>query len=105
MGEPDLNKNRYLKLYDDNQEIYYQSINDYTGHYVTLNNVSNYFKESIVAIEDQRFYDHRGFDPIGIMRALKVNFTNQKKSQGASTITQQYARLLYLTNEKSKKLF
>ena len=101
MGEPDLNKNRYLKLYDDNQEIYYQSINDYTGHYVTLNNVSNYFKESIVAIEDQRFYDHRGFDPIGIMRALKVNFTNQKKSQGASTITQQYARLLYLTNEKS----
>ena len=101
MGEPDLNKNRYLKLYDDNQEIYYQSINDYTGHYVTLNNVSNYFKESIVAIEDQRFYDHRGFDPIGIMRALKVNFTNQKKSQGASTITQQYARLLYLTNAKS----
>lgn len=101
MGEPDLNKDRYLKLYDDNQEIYYQSINDYTGHYVTLNNVSNYFKESIVAIEDQRFYDHRGFDPIGIMRALKVNFTNQQKSQGASTITQQYARLLYLTNEKS----
>lgn len=101
MGEPDLNKDRYLKLYDDNQEIYYQSINDYTGHYVTLNNVSNYFKESIVAIEDQRFYDHRGFDPIGIMRALKVNFTNQEKSQGASTITQQYARLLYLTNEKS----
>ena len=53
--------------------------------------------DSIVAIEDQRFYEHRGFDPIGIMRAIKVNLTNQKKSQGASTITQQYARLLYLT--------
>ena len=101
MGEPDLNKNRYLKLYDNNQEIYYQSINDYAGHYVTLDNVSSYFKDSIVAIEDQRFYKHRGFDPIGIMRAIKVNLTNQKKSQGASTITQQYARLLYLTNEKS----
>lgn len=101
MGEPDLNKNRYLKLYDNDQEIYYQSINDYAGHYVTLDNVSNYFKDSIVAIEDQRFYKHRGFDPIGIMRAIKVNLTNQKKSQGASTITQQYARLLYLTNEKS----
>lgn len=100
-GKPDLNKNRYLKLYDDKQEIYYQSINDYTGHYVSLNNVSDYFKKSIVAIEDQRFYQHRGFDPIGIARALKVNITNQKKSQGASTITQQYARLLYLTNEKS----
>ena len=101
MGEPDLNKNRYLKLYDNDQEIYYQSINDYAGHYVTLDNVSSYFKDSIVAIEDQRFYKHRGFDPIGIMRAIKVNLTNQKKSQGASTITQQYARLLYLTNEKS----
>ena len=101
MGAPDLNKNRYLKLYDDNQEIYYQSINNYTGHYVTLDNVSKYFIDSIVAIEDQRFYEHRGFDPIGIMRAIKVNLTNQKKSQGASTITQQYARLLYLTNEKS----
>ncbi|WP_285815770.1 transglycosylase domain-containing protein [Thomasclavelia cocleata] len=101
MGAPDLNKNRYLKLYDDNQEIYYQSINNYTGHYVTLDNVSKYFIDSIVAIEDQHFYEHRGFDPIGIMRAIKVNLTNQKKSQGASTITQQYARLLYLTNEKS----
>lgn len=101
MGEPDLNKNRYIKLYDDDQEIFYQSINDYTGHYVTLDNVSDFFKNSIVAIEDQRFYQHRGFDPIGIMRAIKVNLTNQKKSQGASSITQQYARLLYLTNEKS----
>lgn len=101
MGEPDLNKNRYLKLYDSDQEIFYQSINDYTGHYVSLDDVSNYFKDSIVAIEDQRFYQHRGFDPVGIMRAIKINLTNQKKSQGASTITQQYARLLYLTNEKS----
>lgn len=50
MGAPDLNKNRYLKLYDDNQEIYYQSINDYTGHYVSLDNVSKYFTDSIVAI-------------------------------------------------------
>lgn len=101
MGEPDLNKNRYLKLYDDNKTIFYQSINDYAGNYVSLDNVSNHFKESIVAIEDKNFYQHRGFDPIGILRAIKVNFTNQKKSQGASTITQQYARLLYLTNEKS----
>ena len=50
MGAPDLNKNRYLKLYDDNQEIYYQSINNYTGHYVTLDNVSKYFIDSIVAL-------------------------------------------------------
>lgn len=100
-GEPDLNKNRYLKLYDDNEDIFYQSINDYAGHYVSLDDVSDDFLKSIVAIEDQRFYKHRGFDIIGIARAVKVNLTNQDKSQGASTITQQYARLLYLTNEKS----
>lgn len=101
MGSPDLNKNRYLKLYDNNEEIYYQTINDYAGHYVSLNNVSNYFKDSIIAIEDHRFYQHRGFDPIGILRAIKTNIATQDKSQGASTISQQYARLLYLTNEKS----
>lgn len=101
MGTPDLNKNRYLKLYDNNEEIYYQTINDYAGHYVSLNNVSEYFKNSIVAIEDHRFYQHRGFDPIGILRAIKTNIATQDKSQGASTISQQYARLLYLTNEKS----
>lgn len=101
MGTPDLNKNRYLKLYDNNEEIYYQTINDYAGHYVSLNNVSEYFKDSIVAIEDHRFYQHRGFDPIGILRAIKTNIATQDKSQGASTISQQYARLLYLTNEKS----
>lgn len=101
MGKPDLNKNRYLKLYDDTDSIFYQSINDYAGHYVSLDEVSDYFLKSIIAIEDQRFYQHRGFDPIGIVRAIKVNLTTQDTAQGASTITQQYARLLYLTNEKS----
>lgn len=101
VGEPDLNKNRYLKLYDDQEEIFYQNINNYSGQYVSIDNVSHYFKEAIVAIEDKRFYEHHGFDYIGIARALKTNMTDGKNSQGASTITQQYARLLYLTNEKT----
>lgn len=101
IGEPDLNKDRYLKLYDDQNEIFYQSINNYSGQYVSLNDVSHYFQEAIVAIEDQRFYEHHGFDIIGITRALKTNITQGKTAQGASTITQQYARLLYLTNEKT----
>lgn len=101
IGKPDLNKDRYLKLYDDQNEIFYQSINNYSGQYVSLNDVSHYFQEAIVAIEDQRFYEHHGFDIIGIARALKTNITQGKTAQGASTITQQYARLLYLTNEKT----
>ena len=101
IGKPDLNSDRYLKLYDDQNEIFYQSINNYSGQYVSLNDVSHYFQEAIVAIEDQRFYEHHGFDIIGIARAVKTNITRQKNAQGASTITQQYARLLYLTNEKT----
>lgn len=100
-GEPDLNKNRYIKMYDNQEEMFYQSMNDYNGQYVSIDKVSSYFLDSIVSIEDHRFYQHKGFDPIGIARAIKVNILNQDKSQGASSITQQYARLLYLTNEKS----
>lgn len=100
-GAPDLNKNRYIKMYDNQETVYYQSMNDYSGQYVSIDKVSPYFLKSIVAIEDHRFYQHKGFDPVGIARAIKVNLTNKDKSQGASSITQQYARLLYLTNEKS----
>ena len=101
VGEPELNKDRYIKLYDDQNEIFYQSINNYSGQYVPLENVSPYFLKAIVSIEDKRFYQHHGFDYVGISRAIKTNVIKRKNSQGASTITQQYARLLYLTNEKT----
>ncbi len=101
VGEPELNKDRYIKLYDDQNEIFYQSINNYNGQYVSLENVSPYFLKAIVSIEDKRFYQHHGFDYVGISRAIKTNVIKRKNSQGASTITQQYARLLYLTNEKT----
>ena len=86
IGSPDLNKNRYLKLYDNNQQIYYQSINDYAGHYVSLDNVSQYFKDSIVAIEDRRFYQHRGFDPIGILRAIGASKKDISRVFNAETL-------------------
>lgn len=101
LGTPDLSEDSYIKMYDNKDEIFYQSINDYNGQYVKLNQVSDDFLHAIVAIEDHRFYSHRGFDPISIIRAIKTNITSGSKSQGASTISQQYARLLYLTNEKS----
>lgn len=101
IGEPELNKDRYIKLYDDQNEIFYQSINNYSGQYVSLKDVSPYFLKAIVSIEDKRFYQHHGFDYVGISRAIKTNVIKRKNSQGASTITQQYARLLYLTNEKT----
>ncbi len=99
MEAPQIGQGHYIKMYDQNQQLFYQS--NQQSNDVTLSDVSQDFLVSIVAIEDHRFYTHRGFDPIGILRAIKANITSGSISQGASTITQQYARLLFLTNEKS----
>ncbi|WP_307052043.1 transglycosylase domain-containing protein [Arthrobacter oryzae] len=56
---------------------------------VTLDQMSPFIKDAIIAIEDSRFYEHAGIDPQGILRALTYNFT-QGDRQGASTLTQQY---------------
>ncbi len=56
---------------------------------VPLNKISPYVKNAVVAIEDSRFYDHSGVDPIGVLRALVTNVSGGER-QGASTLTQQY---------------
>ncbi|MDH7498443.1 MAG: transglycosylase domain-containing protein, partial [Syntrophomonadaceae bacterium] len=58
-------------------------------------------KQTVVAMEDQRFYQHPGIDPRGILRALYVDVRLGYKAQGGSTITQQLARTLFLNNRKS----
>lgn len=58
-------------------------------------------KNAFLAIEDSRFYEHYGIDPIGIIRAAYVSLSTGKKTQGASTITQQVARNFFLSNEKT----
>ena len=97
--KPDIGQGHYIKLYDNHGTNFYSS--NAQSNDVALKDVSKHFIASLVAVEDHRFYQHRGFDPIGIMRAIKVNMLSKDKSEGASTITQQYARLLYLTNEKT----
>ncbi|SDX86509.1 penicillin-binding protein, 1A family [Paenibacillus sp. CF384] len=73
---------------------------------VPLKQISPYLVEATLAIEDQRFYDHLGFDMKGMARAAVVNVENMSRKQGASTLTQQLARNLYLTHERtwSRKL-
>lgn len=58
-------------------------------------------KDIFITIEDQHFYEHLGFDISGIGRAALTNLQNDAVDQGGSTITQQLARNLYLTNEKT----
>ncbi len=64
-------------------------------------------KSAILAIEDERFYYHFGIDPQALLRAVIVNITNHKLMQGGSTLTQQLAKNLLLSNERtiSRKLY
>ena len=60
-------------------------------------------RQAVVATEDQRFYEHAGVDPTGIARALVTDIVLGKKSQGGSTITQQYIKNAFGTPEKTIK--
>ena len=58
-------------------------------------------QHAVVAVEDNRFYSHHGFDPQGIMRATLVNLQYGQIEEGASTITQQLVKNLFLSHEQS----
>jgi penicillin-binding protein 1A len=68
---------------------------------VRIQDVPDYMKKAVLAIEDARFYDHGGVDLTGILRAGMVALTNGHASQGASTITMQVARNFFLSSEKT----
>ncbi len=56
-------------------------------------------KQALVVIEDDRFYEHHGVDPVGMLRAIMTNFTEGKLVEGGSTITQQYIKNTYVSSE------
>src|ERR671917_830532 len=58
-------------------------------------------KDATIAIEDERFYDHKGVDYEGVVRAAIKNFTSRKTVQGGSTITMQLVRSLYISSERT----
>lgn len=68
---------------------------------VPLGEISTYFKDAVIAIEDHRFYLHPGIDPIALTRAAVNNLRSGTGRQGGSTITQQLARTLYLSNTRT----
>ena len=69
---------------------------------VRIKDVPDIMKKAVLAIEDDRFYDHGGVDYLGIARATLHNLTSSSK-QGASTITQQVARNFFLSSEQTLK--
>ena len=92
----EINKSTSLYFYDNqNNEI----LND--NNWVSLENISPYLIDATISTEDKHFYNHFGFDFIRIGKAIITNIVNRKMSEGASTITQQYARNLFLNFEKT----
>ena len=68
---------------------------------VPLSEVPDTLIKAVLATEDRRFYDHWGIDPVGTARALTVNARSSGVVQGGSTITQQLAKNLFLSNERT----
>lgn len=68
---------------------------------VSLESVPDALVNAIIAVEDQRFYQHWGVDPRGILRALWVNLRRGEVTQGGSTLTQQLVKNLYLTQDRT----
>ncbi len=74
---------------------------DTGGAAVHIAELPAYLPKAFVAIEDRRFYSHWGVDPFGILRALTRNITGRGAMQGGSTLTQQLAKNLFLTQERT----
>lgn len=90
----------HITLYDRNGDILYESNFGEDMEWTDFEDIPQQVQDAFVAVEDRRFYLHMGFDPIRIVSALRNNM-HSDTLQGGSTITQQYAKNLFLTNEQT----
>lgn len=95
-----------LKLLQNNQvqEVNGNLVAGYSLHnikYIPMERVPDHVKDAFIATEDNRFYYHGAVDPIGLVRAVLVNIKSGEYTEGGSTISQQLAKNLYLSPEKS----
>ncbi|HUO54939.1 MAG TPA: penicillin-binding protein 1A [Rhodoblastus sp.] len=74
---------------------------DTGGAAIRLQDLPPYLPRAFIAIEDRRFYSHWGVDPVGVLRALANNIAGRGVMQGGSTLTQQLAKNLFLTQERT----
>ncbi|MCA1903509.1 MAG: penicillin-binding protein [Cyanobacteria bacterium KgW148] len=88
-------------IYDINGELIARLHGDVNREVVPLERISPNLKRAVLAIEDSYFLQHNGIDPVGIARALVVNFQSKSTREGGSTLTQQLVKNLFLTNELS----
>ncbi len=79
----------------------FATFGDVVGDPLRLRDMPGWLPAAAVAVEDRRFYHHFGLDPVGIARAVYTNLRSQRLVQGGSTITQQVAKNLFLTNART----
>jgi len=69
--------------------------------YIPLDLLPRHVTDAVIATEDQRFFDHHGVDPLGLVRAAFINLRQGRTVQGGSTLTQQLAKNLYLSHDRT----
>jgi 1A family penicillin-binding protein len=101
LGEvPDVQTSLTSTFYDRNNETITTRF-EQNRFEVTLEDIPVNLQEAFIAVEDHRFYSHHGIDPQGLIRAVIRNISERRFAEGGSTITQQLARNLFLTHDKT----
>lgn len=101
LGPPPLKAEQNTIYYSAEDKVIGEETGVQSRYWVGIDEMSPYVKQAILAIEDQEFYEHNGFDYSRIAGAILENVKNMSLEEGASTLTQQYARNLYLSFEKT----
>ncbi len=89
-----------LTLADDRGTVF-ATVGDLVGAPMRLSQLPAYVPASVVSVEDRRFWDHGAIDPVGILRALAVDAVHLRIVQGGSTIAQQVAKNLFLSDART----
>jgi len=90
-----------MYIYDKENTLVYQGSG--TSEWVNLENISSHLVNAVISVEDKNFYKHQGFDYLRIAKAMMTNIKNQSIVQGASTISQQYIKNMYLDFDQTWK--
>lgn len=101
LGPPSLAVSKATVFLDRNGTSLGDRFSEQRRYWVSLDEMSPFIIDAVIATEDQEFYEHNGFDYTRIASALLKDVKAMRKVEGASTITQQYARNLYLTHDKT----
>ncbi|MBR5303199.1 MAG: PBP1A family penicillin-binding protein [Candidatus Gastranaerophilales bacterium] len=96
----DIKPNPVTTIYSADGEVI-KTFTAFKFEKVSIDKIPEYLKQAIIATEDKNFYRHRGFDTLGMVRSTITNILSGSVKQGASTITQQLARILFLSNERT----